>query len=240
MLGAPHLDGAALDEGGADGVGAGQALAPGHPGAKRHLGGPAGEAVVAQRIEDQPVGIGQDHQPAGRPGIGVQGLDLRPAALAQSLVAVEGGAHLGGAQGLDPGARPEIEAEGGAALPGAQDRRRRLRTPGPEGLPPGGQQGAGGAHAALHARPLRFVGRRTRCRCLRQVSQGVARPVQDGGGEARVDFGRKAHAAEEKCFLFQEIAQMSRAPGRPCPRPGTRPAMTISPHLVTGVTGRKA
>jgi hypothetical protein len=65
VLGSEDLDEAVLDDGGADGVGAGDLFPPGGAGGEGDGAGAAEEGVVALEVEDDAVGVGEEHDAAG-------------------------------------------------------------------------------------------------------------------------------------------------------------------------------
>ena len=124
VLGPMHGDRSALEQGGADGIGAGGGFAPGNAWTQRHLRCLPGKFNAADGIEHDAMRIGDDDDAVGQLGFRPQHADFGPTELPQQVVAFLQLAQFGACERLDLYRIPGVQTLLRAAQPGAQDRRR--------------------------------------------------------------------------------------------------------------------
>ena len=117
VFAAMHADRPPLDQRGADRIRADRILVPGHAGPKCHARCPSGELGIADHVEHEPVGVGQDHDTVGEARLGAERRHFRPRDAPQPLVLLVQVLQRGCAHRLDMRPRADIEALRRAAPP---------------------------------------------------------------------------------------------------------------------------
>ena len=120
VLAAQHHHRAALDQRGADGIGAAQALGPVHAGRERHALGLGQEFGAADLVQDQAARIAQDHHAAMARGVLGQAVQLGLGAGQQAHGLLAPLVEFAQRDGLQ---RMLLPGQVLAALPGTRDRR---------------------------------------------------------------------------------------------------------------------